>query len=53
MIKLTRSFREWLFANYPSIFIPVTFGHTELITDEIYNEYLAWVHSRKQGGITK
>lgn len=52
MIKLTRSFREWLFANYPSIFIPVTFGHTELITDEIYNEYLAWVHSRKRG-ITK
>lgn len=48
MIKLTRNFREWLFANYPSIFISVTFGHTELITDEIYNQYLEWVYLKKK-----
>lgn len=47
MVKLTRSFREWLHAYYPELFIQVTFGHTELITDEMYNEYLTWVHSRK------
>lgn len=42
MIRLTQSLREWLWRNHREIIAKVMLGHAELITDEMWNEYLAW-----------
>lgn len=39
MIRLTKSLRYWLFKNHPDILPLVMFGHVELITDNIHQEY--------------
>lgn len=42
MVKLTQSFKQWLYENYKEIIPLILFGHVELITDEMTNEYLKW-----------
>lgn len=42
MVKLTQSLQQYLFVNHRDIIVPVLFGHTELITDEIWNAYIEW-----------
>ena len=42
MVKLTKSLQHWLFINHPSIIHLLMFGHTELFTEEMQKEYLAW-----------
>jgi hypothetical protein len=42
MIRLTQSLREWLWRNHRKIIAQVMLGHAELITDEMWAEYLAW-----------
>ena len=42
MVKLTQSLEHWLSKNYPHVIPLITFGHTELLTDEMWNEYIAW-----------
>lgn len=42
MIKLTQSLKQFLFQNYHDILTPLMFGHMELLTPEIYDEYLKW-----------
>lgn len=42
MIKLTQSLSHWLFVNYPESLPLISLGHLELLTDEIWSEYLAW-----------
>ena len=42
MVKMTQSFRYWLFTNYPKVFALIAFGHMELLTEEMYQQYLDW-----------
>lgn len=42
MVRLTQSLFEYLWNNHSEIIALVQFGHTELITDEIWNSYIDW-----------
>ena len=42
MIRLTQSFAQWLATNHKELIPLIIFGHTELVTDEMYQEYLEW-----------
>jgi hypothetical protein len=42
MIKLTQSLGIFLFEYHKDILVPITFGHLELLTKEIEQEYLEW-----------
>ena len=42
MITLTQSFRHWLWENHRDIIGLIMFGHVELITEEMANEYIEW-----------
>lgn len=42
MIKLTQSLEHWLWENHRDKIGLIMFGHTELITSEMYKEYMAW-----------
>ena len=42
MIKLTQSLSHWLYINHKDIVSHVILGHTELITPQMWNEYMDW-----------
>ena len=42
MVYMTQSLSHWLTVNYPDILPLVMFGHLELITNDMYQEYLNW-----------
>lgn len=42
MVKLTQSLVQWLYDNHPNIIPLLLFGHTELFTEEMNQEYIAW-----------
>lgn len=42
MVKLTQSFEQWLIMYHADLLSPIMFGHTEVITEELRQEYLAW-----------
>lgn len=42
MIKLTQSLNAWLFLNHPNVLPLITFGHAELLTEEMWEEYIEW-----------
>ena len=42
MVKLTKSLEHWLFTNHKQLIPLIMFGHTELFTDEMAQDYLAW-----------
>lgn len=42
MIKLTCSLKQWLFTNHPNKLPLIMFGHTELLTKEMFAEYIEW-----------
>lgn len=42
MVKLTQSLAQYLWDNHREIIVPLTFGHTELLTNEIWNAYIEW-----------
>ena len=42
MVKLTQSLQHWLLENHKDKIVLITFGHTELITDEMWDEYIEW-----------
>ena len=42
MVKLTKSLYHWLWVNNRDIIPLVMCGHTELITDAMWEEYIAW-----------
>lgn len=42
MVKLTQSLERWLMENQPDIIPLILFGHTELFTQEMNEQYLAW-----------
>lgn len=55
MVKLTQSLAHWLFVNHRETFGLIVMGHTELLTDEMWHEYIEWCkteegHSYLKGG---
>ena len=42
MTELTQSLRHWLWENHREIIAPMMFGHIELFTDEMQEQYLEW-----------
>ena len=42
MIQLTQSLSQWLFQFHPKLLPLIMFGHAELFTEEMEQEYLAW-----------
>ena len=47
MIELTQSLARWLFDNHRDIFPLVTLGHTELVTDEMWDKYTEWCNTEE------
>ena len=42
MIKFTKSFSVWLWKYHKDKYGLISLGHTELLTDEMYQNYLDW-----------
>lgn len=42
MVKLTQSLQRWLLENHKDILTLIMFGHVELFTEEMQEEYIAW-----------
>ena len=42
MVKLTASLQKWLWDNNREILPLIVMGHTELFTDEMWEEYMNW-----------
>ena len=42
MVELTQSLRHWLWENHRDIIGLIMFGHTELLTDEMWEQYIEW-----------
>ena len=42
MVRLTQSLEHWLWENHKDKIGLILFGHTELITDEMWYEYVEW-----------
>lgn len=43
MIRLTQSLKHWLWENHKEkLALIMVFGHTELMTDEMLEEYIEW-----------
>ena len=42
MVKLTKSLSHYLWVNHKDIIGLIMLGHTELLTDEIWNNYIVW-----------
>ncbi len=47
MVRLTQSLSEWLFRNHKDKIALIMLGHTELLTDEMYEEYLEWCQTEE------
>lgn len=45
MVKMTQSFSAWCLKFHRDIYTLLWFGHTELMTEELYKEYLEWVQT--------
>ena len=42
MVELTQSLSQWLWNNHRDKIVLIMMGHTELLTNEMWNEYIAW-----------
>ena len=42
MVRLTQSLQHWLFENHKDKIGLIMFGHTELLTDEMWADYIEW-----------
>ena len=42
MVRLTKSLEHWLAVNHIDLIPLILFGHTELMTDEMWQEYMEW-----------
>ena len=47
MVKLTASLTKWLLDNQPEILPLIGFGHIELFTEEMNDQYLAWCQTEE------
>ena len=42
MVRLTQSLAQWLYENHKDKIGLIMLGHTELLTDEMWDEYIEW-----------
>ena len=42
MVRLTQSLQQWLWVNHRDKIGLIMMGHTELMTDEMWDEYIEW-----------
>lgn len=42
MVKMTKSLQVWLFKFHREKLVLISFGHTELFTEEMQRDYLEW-----------
>ena len=42
MVRMTQSLEHWLFENHKEKFALIMFGHLELFSKEMQEEYLNW-----------
>ena len=47
IVRLTESLSQWLWDNHREELPLIMLGHTELMTDEWWGAYLAWLQSDK------
>lgn len=47
MVKLTQSLEHWLWINHRDLIPLLMFGHVELFTKEMQQEYLAWCQTEE------
>jgi hypothetical protein len=47
MVKLTQSLHRWLWVNHRDIIGLIMLGHTELVTDEMWEEYIEWCNTEE------
>lgn len=45
MVRMSKSFSVWCFKYHKDIYSLLMFGHTELLTEDMYKEYLGWLHT--------
>lgn len=45
MIELSPSLKHWLLENHPDKLTLIMFGHTEYMTDEMWDEYAEWIRT--------
>lgn len=51
MIKFTGGLDKFLASRYPQEFVLISFGHSELFTEEMQKEYLKWYLEEYKGNI--
>lgn len=42
MVKMTESLKQWLWINHRELIPLIGFGHLELFTDEMKEQYIEW-----------
>lgn len=42
MVTMTQSMEAWLWKYHRDLFVPLGFGHLELFTEELAQEYAEW-----------
>lgn len=47
MVRLTKSLYKWLWDNHREELPLIMLGHTELMTDEWWDAYLAWCRTEE------
>lgn len=45
VVEMTKSFSAWCLKFHKDLLIPLMFGHIELLTEKLYEEYLDWVRT--------
>lgn len=47
MVKMTESMKQWLWINHRELIPLIGFGHLELFTDEMKEQYIAWCRTEE------
>ena len=53
MVRLTQSLQQWLWDNHKELLPLIMFGHVELFTEEMQEQYLEWCLTDEGGQYLK
>lgn len=53
MVTFTQSMEQWLAKYHRDLLVPLMFGHTEVLTDELCREYAEWCLTEEGGQYLK
>ena len=48
MYKLTCSLKNWLIKYHKDLYVPISFGHVELLTQELQEDYVKWCKTEER-----